>query len=195
MKIKVFAVIDTNVLISAAITKKGFPQDILELIKNGNINPIYDKRILCEYYQVFHYDKFKKENKAFFKESDVYDILYNVVSNGAFINNIDTVKETLKDNKDIPFFEVKMSSEELGTYLVTGNTKHFPDSDTIVTPKEMISIMNYLEKFVFKDKDYEQNIQQLKEDIIKTNKYESGINLLDKIFDVKEKKIKEDFFR
>ena len=44
MKIKVFAVIDTNVLISAVISRSGFTQDVVQLIKCSNIIPIYDFR-------------------------------------------------------------------------------------------------------------------------------------------------------
>ena len=46
MKIKSFAVIDTNVVVSSVISKTGFPKIIIEYVEEGNIIPIYDKRIL-----------------------------------------------------------------------------------------------------------------------------------------------------
>lgn len=194
MKIKAFAVIDTNVLISSTISKKGFTHDVIDLVQSDNIIPIFDKRILQEYYNVFHYDKF--QNIRFtFNEKDIYDTLYTVVSNGLFINEVDEIKDFFKDNKDVPFFEVKMSSEELESYLVTGNIKHFPESDTTVTPKEMISIMKYLEKFILKDRDYELDVKQIIENAVLTDKYVSGNKLLDKMFNEKEKTIKKDYFR
>lgn len=45
----------------------------------------------------------------------------------------------MKYADDIVFFEVAMSKE--GTFLVTGNTKHFPKVPTVVTPAEMLEIM------------------------------------------------------
>lgn len=49
MRIKIFAVVDTNVIVSSIISKTGFPKTILEYIDKKNIIPIYDKRMLDEY--------------------------------------------------------------------------------------------------------------------------------------------------
>ena len=38
-----------------------------------------------------------------------------------------------------PLYEVAMSME--GTYLVTGNIKHFPINSIVVTPAEMVEIL------------------------------------------------------
>ena len=46
----------------------------------------------------------------------------------------------LPDPKDVVFYEVALSKED--AYLVTGNIKHFPKVDFVVTPAEMIDIMN-----------------------------------------------------
>lgn len=43
------------------------------------------------------------------------------------------------DPKDVVFYEVAMSKEE--AYLVTGNTKHFPKNPIVVTPAEMLKIL------------------------------------------------------
>ena len=197
MRIKIFAIVDTNVLISAAISRSGSPQDVYSYIGTGNIVPIFDKRILDEYYKVFNYDKFKGTNIKMpsFKDSDVYDILYDVVKNGIFSNDVEPVKEFFIDKKDIPFFEVKMSSEEFNPYLITGNMKHFPESDTTVTPKEMISIMKYLNKFLSNDINYIKIVDELIEKNLIGIKYSSGNQLLDKIFDKRTKTIKSEFFR
>lgn len=47
------------------------------------------------------------------------------------------------DTKDLVFYEVALSSED--SYLVTGNIKHFPKEPFIVTPAEMIHIIESLE--------------------------------------------------
>ena len=48
--------------------------------------------------------------------------------------------EIFPDSKDIVFYEVAMSKDD--TYLVTGNTKHFPKKPFVVTPAEMVEILN-----------------------------------------------------
>lgn len=46
------------------------------------------------------------------------------------------------DPKDIVFYEVALSKE--GSFLVTGNTKHFPKEPIVVTPAEMLEIIKLL---------------------------------------------------
>ena len=43
------------------------------------------------------------------------------------------------DPKDIVFYEVSLSKEQ--SFLITGNTKHFPKKPFIITPSEMITIL------------------------------------------------------
>ena len=47
--------------------------------------------------------------------------------------------ETFPDPKDIVFYEVALSKDD--AYLVTGNTKHFPKTPIVVTPGEMLEIL------------------------------------------------------
>ncbi len=53
------------------------------------------------------------------------------------------VEEIIPDPKDIVFYEVVMEGrrEHDDAYLVTGNIKHFPVKSFVVTPKEMLDIM------------------------------------------------------
>ena len=48
--------------------------------------------------------------------------------------------EFFPDPKDVVFYEVALSIED--AYLVTGNTKHFPKKPIVVTPAEMLEILN-----------------------------------------------------
>lgn len=57
------------------------------------------------------------------------------------MNAEETVMD-LPDPKDIVFYEIvmeKRKSEE--AFLVTGNIKHFPTEPYIVTPREMLTIL------------------------------------------------------
>ena len=50
--------------------------------------------------------------------------------------------EILIDMDDLIFYEVAMEKREEDACLVTGNQKHYPIRDFIITPAEMIAIMN-----------------------------------------------------
>lgn len=186
MKAKAFAVIDTNVIVSAMMSN-GYPNDILRMVQDGNVIPVFDKRVLSEYYKVLSRKKFG------FPSQDIYDTLHSVVSNGILINDVERAKEQFIDRDDIPFFEVKESSEELSSYLVTGNLKHFPESDSIVTSRELINIMKMFDRFLQKDFDYEKAVQELRSSQEATSKYTSGKEIIDKLFDEKKKTVKRDY--
>ena len=51
------------------------------------------------------------------------------------------VGEILIDMDDLVFYEVVMEKREDDAYLVTGNQKHYPIRDFIVTPAEMLEIL------------------------------------------------------
>lgn len=48
-------------------------------------------------------------------------------------------RDTLPDPKDVVFYEVALSKDD--SFLVTGNIKHFPRVDFVVTPAEMVEII------------------------------------------------------
>lgn len=52
--------------------------------------------------------------------------------------------ETFPDPKDVVFYEVTLSKED--AYLVTGNIKHFPKKPFVVTPAEMLAILEGRDK-------------------------------------------------
>ena len=50
--------------------------------------------------------------------------------------------EILIDMDDLIFYEVAMEKRDDNAYLVTGNQKHYPIKEFIVTPSEMVEILN-----------------------------------------------------
>ena len=64
--------------------------------------------------------------------------LDKIVTNGVRGERIFS-DEFFPDPKDVVFYEVALSKED--AYLVTGNTKHFPKKPIVVTPAEMLEIM------------------------------------------------------
>ena len=47
--------------------------------------------------------------------------------------------EVFLDPNDVVFYEVALSKE--GSFLVTGNTRHFPKTPIVVTPAELLKII------------------------------------------------------
>ena len=130
-----YAVIDTNVLVSAAMKPESVPGQILELVFGGVIVPVFNKLIVDEYRQVLSRPKFA------FPEHIVENILNELDDQGIYID-AETIDMDLPDPKDIVFYEVVMEErKEKDTYLVTGNIKHFPERPFIVTPRQMIDII------------------------------------------------------
>ena len=69
----------------------------------------------------------------------IYAIIDTIKQSGISSERIAS-DENLPDPKDIVFYEITLSVD--GAYLVTGNTKHFPQKPFIVTPAEMLQVIN-----------------------------------------------------
>ena len=54
----------------------------------------------------------------------------------------ETTDEILPDEDDQAFYEVVMEKRDNDAYLITGNLKHYPDREFIVTPAEMMEILD-----------------------------------------------------
>lgn len=130
-----FAVIDTNVIVSALISSHNNAATVLVLqhIFEGNIITLFNEDILEEYEEVLKRKKFKLPSHL------IDTVIDAIKSNGVFMERTTTV-ETIPDDKDVVFYEVKLSKED--SYLVTGNIKHFPHTPFVVTPAEMLNIIN-----------------------------------------------------
>lgn len=134
---KFMVVIDTNVLVSALLSKHddAATVQILNLVFDGTIIPVYNAEILDEQCNVLHRKKFK------FTEENIQTLLDVIKIYGIF--TVQTITNTeLPDPKDLVFYEVVMSKKDCGAYLVTGNSKHFPIEPFIVTPNELLKIIN-----------------------------------------------------
>ena len=135
MDSKLFAVIDTNVLVSALISKSPTtpPLVVLAHIYSGDITPVFNDEIIREYHDVLSREKFHWD------PADIDNALRVFLDYGLNLNRTKVDDETFSDPKDIVFYEVKMSKED--AYLVTGNIKHFPRKPFVVTPREMVEIL------------------------------------------------------
>lgn len=132
---KLFAVIDTNVIVSSLFSLDGTssPAIVIKAILEGAITPLFNDEILQEYREVLSRPKFP------FTSLQVEAMINAFRDFGHDTNRVRITEEVFPDPDDIVFYEVKMSVED--AYLVTGNIKHFPKKPFVVTPTQMVQIL------------------------------------------------------
>ena len=131
----VYAIIDTNIIVSSFITKNpsSSTRRVINSMLSGKIKPLYNDEILDEYFDVLNRSKFHlseiriQELLNFFKE-----------------NGIDTSRfpydGDMPDEDDRVFYEVSLSKED--SFLVTGNLKHFPRTPQVITAAQMMELLD-----------------------------------------------------
>lgn len=133
---KYFAVIDTNVVVSAMLKKDSMPALVLREVLLGNINILVNEEILEEYLEVLSRNKFQ------FPSNSVANLINELKKQAIYVDAL-PIEEHMPDPDDAVFYEIVMEArKDVDAYLVTGNLKHFPEKAYIVTPKEMIEIIN-----------------------------------------------------
>ena len=130
---KIFAVVDTNVLVSALLAKHEDSPTItvVEKLFDSTVVPVFSKTILEEYSEVLHRARFG------FEPAMVDAFLQEVAKRGILLEPGQT-NLVLPDMKDVPFYAVTLAHGDDKTYLITGNLKHFPVKPFIVTPAQFL---------------------------------------------------------
>ncbi len=133
---KYLAVIDTNVVVSAFLNRNSAPGLILEEALKGRIIPVLHDGFLSEYNDVLRRPKFKFDRHA------VDIALAGLIKRGIFAD-MAPLTDVVSDPDDAVFYRVVMEVRKTEhAYLITGNIKHFPVKTFVVTPKEMLDIMD-----------------------------------------------------
>ena len=132
----IYAVIDTNVMVSAMLSSHDDAATVQVVGKlfTGEIIPLYNAEILIEYSDVLHRRKFS------FPKDKICMMLSAIEKYGIFVDATSSY-EILPDMKDLPFYEVVLEKKDEDAYLVTGNIKHFPRKPFIVTASQMLDIL------------------------------------------------------
>ena len=130
----IYAVIDTNVIVSALITKNSEAATIhvIRAVLNGQVVPVYNKAILREYEEVL------KRKKFHLDESVVDSMISYFMAFGVAEEQIHT-DLAFQDEDDRVFYEVSLSNDD--AYLVTGNLKHYPRTIKVLTPSEFVKLL------------------------------------------------------
>lgn len=133
---KRYAVLDTNVLVSALLNLSSAPGIILQEALAGRVIPLLHEDILSEYADVLRRPKFK------FDPQEIEIALTGLIRRGVFMDAAE-IRENMPDPDDAVFYAVTMEARASAeAYLVTGNLRHFPKKPFVVTPREMLDILN-----------------------------------------------------
>ena len=124
-------IIDTNVLVSALLASHydSATVQVAKLMLKGNALPVITDRIISEYEEVLRRRKFG------FPEESVSVLIEEIKRKAIEAEPIQT-DIRLPDEKDLPFLEAVLSSDDY--VLITGNTKHFPFHERIMTAREFL---------------------------------------------------------
>lgn len=131
-----YAVIDTNVLVSAMLSSRDDAATVQVVGKmlQGVIIPIYSNAITKEYREVLR-------RRRFGFSVELVDYLLSALEMYGILVDPSPSGVVLPDIKDVPFYEVVLAKRDDAAYLVTGNIKHFPREPFIVTPRELLNIL------------------------------------------------------
>jgi putative PIN family toxin of toxin-antitoxin system len=110
-------VLDTNVLVSGMLSRKGPPGKILDLIMSNQIQVAYDDRILGEYEEVLARPELRLDTNKVITTVDHIEI------SGKLIEPKTIATKGYSDPDDIMFAEVFITSN--ADTLVTGNLRHY----------------------------------------------------------------------
>ena len=126
------AVIDTNVLVSSFISKNPNSPTvrIIKAIAEGIFTPVYSDDILSEYEEVLGRGHFKLDPSA------ISILIQRIQEIGEAVSPIDS-EEDFPDADDKVFFCTALAGD---AKLVTGNMKHYPPVELVVTPAQFCEI-------------------------------------------------------
>jgi putative PIN family toxin of toxin-antitoxin system len=129
-------VIDTNILVSAALTRKSFEATTVKLVGAGRLSLCSSCEILLEYERVLRRTKFKLE-------PNLIEYFLRLGRDAAVLITPTVRVSVSPDEPDNRFLECAEAAE--ADYLVTGNKKHFPDHwkrTRIVNARELLDLLD-----------------------------------------------------
>lgn len=130
-------VLDTNVIVSAAMTGGGTCARIVDLMVDGAFELCVDARILDEYEAVLH------RPELGICPADATVLLELLKSTATPVAAV-PLPALLPDPTDLPFLEVAATA---GAILLTGNLRHFPkkacEGTAVLSPRDFLDLMRH----------------------------------------------------
>ena len=131
----VYAVIDTNVFVSAYMTHNlnSATSKVVDYLLNGKILLLYNNEIMAEYEDVL--------SRSYLRISPIErESLFDFIRKNGIRTDQTSFNSLFVDEDDRVFYEVMLSKDD--SFLVTGNLKHFPTEPRVVTPAQMLEILD-----------------------------------------------------
>jgi putative PIN family toxin of toxin-antitoxin system len=121
-------VLDTNILVSAILSKNSGPYKIMNMVFDEKFSIYYSLEMLAEYENVLYR---KKLNLNIDKVENVLTAIKIV---GVLVpHKVSSIP--IVDEDDRVFYDVAKTNAAL---LITGNRKHFPKDEIVLTPAEFL---------------------------------------------------------
>ncbi len=131
-------VIDTNVLVSGLLSKRGAPARIVDMTLGDTVVPVISPAVLTEY------DDVLSRPELALRAEDVAAVLNYLRLPGAHVVHVDPseIDHVCADPDDDTF--TAAASEGKAAFLITGNPRHFPRSPwrgiRILTPRHFLRV-------------------------------------------------------
>ena len=131
-----YAVIDTNVLVSALLNMDSNPGRVVLSVLSGETTLFMNAEIMSEYRDVLAREKFH------FPADVVGIVLKRLAARSLAVTPSSENFPEVGDPKDRCFYAVTMSGRESeDAMLVTGNIRHFPGKPFVVTPAQFAAML------------------------------------------------------
>lgn len=128
-------VLDTNIVVSAALKEAGREAAVLSLALTGNLSLKVSRAILTEYEEVLHRKKFRLNREQ-------VDRLLDLIRRESTLVTPSHVLSISPDEPDNRLLEC--AEEAQADYLVTGNKRHFPKrwkGTLVVNARELLELI------------------------------------------------------
>ena len=118
------------------LKRESNPGLIVDYITTGTIIPLLNEEIINEYLEVLTRNKFN------FDDATIKSTINVIKKDAIYLEKEQTIEDFI-DKDDIVFFEIMMSARStMDAYLITGNMKHYPIRSYVVTPTQMLEIID-----------------------------------------------------
>ena len=128
----IYAVIDTNVIVSSLLTRNhdSAPARVMNAVYEGKVIPLVCDEILGEYEEVLHRAQLKLDPAK-------CDYILSLIRDQAEPMHPVHTDASMPDEDDRIFFEIALAGQDVfDSRLVTGNIKDYPKADFVVSPSE-----------------------------------------------------------
>jgi len=126
-------VLDTNILVSALLTREGNPAKIYRMFLTQALTLVYCAEILDEYEDVIYRPRLKIP----IADANIVMDAIRYYGEEIFIPVSRSSIIPMPDEDDRIFYD---TAKTVGAYLITGNTKHYPSEPFILTPTEFLEL-------------------------------------------------------